>query len=367
MRIHLGVALAIISIAAAAQQPSSGIGYPSVAAALEALKARTDVQIRVEQGWTIVNDKAAGEFWSFTPPGHPAHPAAVKRTLVEKDGKLTMNMSVLCQAGKAACDKLVAQFRELNEKLSQSMRSGAQAGPASEIQVEKLGDDRFRLVLRSFRSGSVDAGQQELFPKAAELCAGKNVRYGKYEFETSEPVDPSKAQKLLLLKQEIACGDSAGAGVAAKPDSQWRPTPAQEEQVASLTYAYFSARDAGKYREAYALFSPTQQQTVSFDRWSSRVEQFNANAGPVRSRKIKKISWYKDPPRAGPGVYAAVDYASEFENIDVHCGFVAWHMEADSSFRVMREEENFIDKATRQKLKEGELAKLRAQFGVGCR
>jgi Protein of unknown function (DUF4019) len=279
MRIHLGIALAIISIAAAAQQPSSGIGYPSVAAALEALKARTNVEIRVEQGWTIVNDKAAGEFWSFTPPGHPAHPAAVKRTLVEKDGKLTINMSVLCQASKAACDKLVADFRELNEKAAQGSRNAAQTAQ----------------------------------------------------------------------------------------DGRWRPTAAQEEQVSSLTYAYFSARDGGKYRDAYTMFSPTQQQKVPFEPWTSRIEQFNAKAGQVKSRKIDKITWYKDPPNVAPGLYAAVDFSSEFANIAIHCGFVAWHMQEDGSFRVVREEENYIDKVTQQKLRGEDLDKLRAQFGAGCR
>ncbi len=279
MRIHLGIALAIISVAGAAQQPSSGIGYPSVAAALEALKARTGVQIRVEQGWTIVNDKAAGEFWSFTPPGHPAHPAAVKRTVVEKDGNVSMNMNVLCQASKSACDKLVAEFQELNEKVAQANRNRAQTGP----------------------------------------------------------------------------------------DGRWRATAAQEERVSSLTYAYFSAKDGAKYRDAYAMFSPTQQLTVPYEPWISKTAEFNAKAGRVKSRKIKKITWYKDPPRAAPGIYAAVDFAGEFENIAFHCGFVAWHMQDDGSFRVVREEENYIDKVTQQKLKEGELEKIRAQFGAGCR
>jgi hypothetical protein len=108
-----------ISAAALAQPGESGqgIGYPSVAAALAALKARSDVNISVKEGWTIVNDPAEKALWSFTPSNHPAHPAAVKRATVERDGQVFINMRALCQAEKSACDKLIAEFQELNQKV----------------------------------------------------------------------------------------------------------------------------------------------------------------------------------------------------------------------------------------------------------
>lgn len=81
---------------ASADQPESpvsqGIGYPSVAAALKDLKVRSDVDISDQGGWTIISDRASGALWSFTPPTHPAHPAAVKRTVVEKDGSIFIEM-----------------------------------------------------------------------------------------------------------------------------------------------------------------------------------------------------------------------------------------------------------------------------------
>jgi len=367
--IVLTALLVVASSATAQQQPSeSEIGYPTVAAALEALKARPDVKISVRDGWTIINDPTSGAVWSFTPPNHPAHPAAVKRTVVQKNGQVFLDMRALCQASKAACDKLISEFRELNEKAAESARTRVQSSQGSDIQVERLGDDWYRLVLRSFRSNNVEAGQRELLPKAYEICSGRNVRYGRHEFEISEPVIPPTAEKRpLLLRQEIYCGDTASPPIAAGPDLPWVPTPAQDELIRRQTYAYFSAKDSGKYQEAYSMFSPTQQQTVQFDDWRSRIEEFNSKAGPVRSRKIKKIAWYKDPPRTAPGIYAAVDFASEFANIDIHCGYVVWYMREDGSFRVVREEENFIDKAIQQKLKDGELDKLRARLGVGCR
>lgn len=95
------------------------IGYPSVSAALEALKRDPMAKVRQEAGWTIVSRKEDKNFvlWSFTPPTHPAHPAAVKRTLSEKDGAMQIQMSAVCEADTAPCDKLIEEFRVLNGKM----------------------------------------------------------------------------------------------------------------------------------------------------------------------------------------------------------------------------------------------------------
>jgi len=362
----LVLAAAIIGIAAWADE-QRGIGYPTVEAALAALKARSDVKISVQGGWTIAQDPSTNTLWSFTPPNHPAHPAAVKRTVVEQDGQVRIAMSALCQASKAACDKLVADFNDLNQKIASSMRSKAQTAPDSEIKVEPLGDNSFRLVLKSLRSNSVDAGQAELLPKARELCGTKAVGYGRYEFEFSEPLTPSPANRpLLLLRQQINCGDAAAPAAivsTGNKDRDWRPSDAEAQAVERRTYAYLSAKDKGDYRQAYSFFSPTQKETVSYDRWASSLETFNTRAGPVRSRKIRKITWYKDPPRTSPGIYAAVDLTSEFENVEIHCGYVAWYEQPDGSFLLVREEENMIDKQSQQKMKAEDVERIRSRFG----
>jgi len=116
---------AFSSPADAQQSKSSGqssIGYPSVAAALGALRAKSNVRISVQGGWTIVDDREDRAIWSFTPSNHPAHPAAVKRTVVEKNGAIYIEMNALCQASKSECDKLIAEFKELNEQMRRSMR-----------------------------------------------------------------------------------------------------------------------------------------------------------------------------------------------------------------------------------------------------
>lgn len=108
----------------------SGIGYATVAEALAALKAKPGVQIEVTKpdAWTIVNEPGDVQ-WSFTPSSHSAYPAVVRRALkVNAEGGLYIEMSALCQAEKAPCDKLLEDFKELNERMRQSVRARLQGG-----------------------------------------------------------------------------------------------------------------------------------------------------------------------------------------------------------------------------------------------
>jgi hypothetical protein len=103
---------------------SSGIGYPSVAAALADLHSKPDVIFREEGGWLIAEDRSHFTLWSFATEGDPAYPSAVKRTAVqESGGSVTMNMDILCESKQDACDKLVANFNELNERARDSLQN----------------------------------------------------------------------------------------------------------------------------------------------------------------------------------------------------------------------------------------------------
>jgi hypothetical protein len=103
---------------------SSSIGYPSVAAALEDLHSKPEVKFSIQNGWTIAEDRSHSSFWSFPPEGDPAYPSAVKRIAVQNaDGSVSMDMKVLCQSTQSACDKLVADFKALNERMRDSFKS----------------------------------------------------------------------------------------------------------------------------------------------------------------------------------------------------------------------------------------------------
>src|SRR5882672_10657895 len=133
MKRHLTVAWVALLTASCATEPQSllpksgplpevaesDIGYQSPQAALDALRSKLGTRIFVQQGWTIVEDRESASVWSFAPEKHPAYPAVVKRTTYEKDGKVYIGMQVKCGATKDACDALVREFQELNERLKE--------------------------------------------------------------------------------------------------------------------------------------------------------------------------------------------------------------------------------------------------------
>ena len=115
--IMMVLAGALASHAVAAQEESAPIGQSTVTGVLESLRGDASAQFREQRGWTVVASREGGEpvEWFFTPEGHPAHPAVVKRTAVERDGVGMIDLAALCQADQAVCDQLLDDFRQQHE------------------------------------------------------------------------------------------------------------------------------------------------------------------------------------------------------------------------------------------------------------
>jgi hypothetical protein len=264
------------------ESPKNEIGYASVADALAALRRCPGVQISREGDWTIVSDTATSTVWSFTPPEHPAHPSAVKRSTVLRGGSTYIDMKVRCEASKTACDKLVADFQQLNKRMGESIQ-----------------------------------GQHSTAPVAA-------------------PVAPRRRAEAAAALEEINVTSDSVPG--------WLPSADQRVSVPQITQDFLAALDSDQYQKAYDLMADSQKALETFERFSKRVREFKAQAGAAKVRRVVKITWTKDPANApAPGVYAAVDLASQFENIDRHCGYIVlYQRDAASPFLVVRQEDNYI-------------------------
>lgn len=128
--------LLLASSMASAQAPSpldeapgaaAKLGYPTVAAALEGLKARPGVSVTTTKpdGWIIATEPTTKALWSFAPEGHYAYPAVVRREVKEREGgEVYIEMVALCQAAKEPCDRLIREFQELNERLRANLQRG---------------------------------------------------------------------------------------------------------------------------------------------------------------------------------------------------------------------------------------------------
>ena len=245
----------------------------------------------------------------------------------------------------------------------------ATAHPAiadEEIAVRRLGDTEYELTFKASEPLEVAAAQARLRPAAQKLCGEGRVTFGRYNFARQEAADPvaSKASGGLLLRQQIRCETAASEKAAVASAAVKRPSTLEEEQrqVEALTYQYLKAKDSGDLAKAYGFFADSMKATAPQESWSGAEKKFSALSGPVTSRRIRKVTRYDNPPSAPrPGVYIAADLVSQFENLDVHCGYLIWHGQPDGSFQVIREEANYVDKATQQRMTPEQLTAFKAR------
>ena len=104
------------------REQTSVIGYSSVAEARHAVMKQPGATSLEERGWLIVVDPNHYTLWTFTPPGHEAYPAVVKRVITQEKDNVYVQMTALCQAEKPACDRLFDRFKRMNEKARRAMQ-----------------------------------------------------------------------------------------------------------------------------------------------------------------------------------------------------------------------------------------------------
>ncbi|CAN5407535.1 hypothetical protein BH10PSE4_BH10PSE4_17590 [soil metagenome] len=148
----------------------------------------------------------------------------------------------------------------------------------------------------------------------------------------------------------------------------WIPSREQEAAAADAATTFLGARDRGMAPDAYALLADKNQGQMPYVEFSQDLARFNTEAGAVIERRIVTTTWTKDSPTAPvPGVYAALDLVSRFERIDRHCGFlILYQAPTGGSFRVMRQEDNYIDNATAKRMSKAEIETTWARLSARC-
>jgi hypothetical protein len=119
----LAVAGACPAGRASGQADNGGVGYPSPAAAMQALRSRPDVVFWVNNGWTVAQEKSTGTIWSFAPESDPSYPSVAKRELIREAGAWSVKTNILCGATQSACNKLAADFKKLDDAMRQDIQS----------------------------------------------------------------------------------------------------------------------------------------------------------------------------------------------------------------------------------------------------
>ena len=108
----IGLALSAAT-AAAAQKDALAIPYATVAAARKAVLAKPGGTKDEHDGWLVVTDQHDDAFttWTFTPKGHAAHPALLRRDIVVVNGAPAVVTHFKCEAARKACDAFYTRAR----------------------------------------------------------------------------------------------------------------------------------------------------------------------------------------------------------------------------------------------------------------
>lgn len=75
-----------------------------------------------DKAYAAINDDTKGVVWTFTVPGHPAHPSVVCRHIVKDGSGMRLETQVQCNASEAECERLVKAFQELNHRMIEEMK-----------------------------------------------------------------------------------------------------------------------------------------------------------------------------------------------------------------------------------------------------
>lgn len=142
------------------------------------------------------------------------------------------------------------------------------------------------------------------------------------------------------------------------------PAEALQHEAMRVSQAYFAAKDRGDYKAAYALIDADMRSYLSFDLYRAEAKRFNRQAGKAIERRVVRLTWERDPPAARrPGLYVAADFVSRFADIRLHCGYLMWRQQPDGAFRLVREEQNFLDEAAARRMPPEQLSAMPARLG----
>jgi hypothetical protein len=134
----------------------------------------------------------------------------------------------------------------------------------------------------------------------------------------------------------------------------WIPSIEQRQLALKIVGMLLDALDGGRYAEAYGLLTDVNKGALTLAQFTQNEQKFRTLAGHVKFWRILKVTWTKDPARAQfPGIYAAIDLAAQYANIDRDCGYIVLYQKADGAgFTILRREHNYLDNATARAIEE---------------
>lgn len=213
------------------------------------------------------------------------------------------------------------------------------------ISVKQI-DHGYRAEATAFEPSEESAVFAVIARRAADLCAGKQIKWGKFGSSMDLGEAPGTTPpKVGGYFKEFRCVAEQNTAASPAP-ADWKPSEADEAYVRRFAETYFAKRDAGEMDAAFLMYSPTAVEDRA--EWMKNAREFNDKLGTGK-RRITAVTWYVNPPAADqPGVFAAVDFVGDYPKTHIYCGYIGLIRRGPGNYAIVREEQNVFAKSDGQ-------------------
>lgn len=234
------------------------------------------------------------------------------------------------------------------------------------VSVSEAGDGGFVATLTSERALPIEEAQALLMPSAKAACGSSTPVFGRYRFESSQPMKPEATPgSSFSFTQEFRCGESRRPppGLARRNELSEAETQHLVGRVVDETRTFLGTADEEVFAAFHAKFSGELAEMLPLERFKAEQAALHAGAGGIKGLPLTRVSVYVDPPRSPmPGIYVAVDFQARYERAPYRCGYVMWVFDRESRMSVVRIEDGSLSSKDIAALSAPELANAKTTF-----
>lgn len=237
------------------------------------------------------------------------------------------------------------------------------------LTFKEVSKNEYELILKNEVPLEIAQAQQAIYDSAIQICNGMNPIYGKYKFESQEPISVGGEASSFTFVQNITCfGEVQSTPSRGKFEISKNQEIDMKKLVNGMTNKFMQSKEEGSFKIAYEMMSPSMKEIIDFNSWKKKESDYFTESGNLIHRDIWRLTMYNNPDNSPqPGVYIAADYESSYDNHPIHCGYVIWFASNPNSteYKVIREESGNIPNDAMKNIKPENLQNVRKQ--IGCR
>lgn len=238
---------------------------------------------------------------------------------------------------------------------------------AATLSATQISPDEFELVLTNDFPLEISQAQNSIFQSALQVCQGKSPVFGKYSFESSEPIDSKNDAESYVFIQQITCTNEISSRPIRRPFEITAEREGElKEKASELTIEFLSAKHSGQFDVAYQMLAQQMQEMSPLSKWEKSQSGSYSQLDTVKEHDIWRLTLYNNPEDSQEsGVYIAADYESTYADASISCGYIIWYLKEPNAtlYQVMREEYGIIGIDIIEGVSPEELQSVRAKFG----